>query len=168
MVADPASRWVVIGNSGSGKSTLAEHVGATLHLPTHDLDLLHWHLDGRKREEAAAIALVAEVAAGAAWVIEGVYGWLAEVALVRATALVWLDLPWAECRAGLLRRGLRRGMTTSDQDALLTWAEDYGTRTTPSSFVGHERLYRAFAGGKARLRARTEITSFVELGLSFA
>ena len=42
MVADPASRWVVIGNSGSGKSTLAEQVGMALHLPVYDLDLIHW------------------------------------------------------------------------------------------------------------------------------
>ena len=103
---------------------------------------------------------MADVAAGAAWVIEGVYGWLADVALALATALVWLDLPWAECRGGLLRRGLRRGMTPSDQDALLAWASAYWTRDTPSSFAGHARLYHAFGGDKTRLRTRAEISAF--------
>jgi adenylate kinase family enzyme len=153
-------RLMIIGNGGSGKSTLAERVGAALLLPNHDLDHLHWHTDGRKRGEAEAMALVADVAAGPAWIIEGVYGWLAEVALVRATALVWLDLPWAECQEGLLRRGLRRGMTPSDQDALLAWARAYWTRTSPSSFTGHERLYNAFGGYKWHLRSRAELLAF--------
>ena len=34
---------------------------------------------------------------------EGVYGWLAEVAVPRATALIWLDIPWDVCREGCWR-----------------------------------------------------------------
>ena len=160
MVPDPEPRWIVIGNSGSGKSTLARHVGATLGLPVHDLDFVHWDADGRKRDEVDAKARVARVAAGDVWVIEGVYGWLAEVALPRAGTLIWLDLLWPECRWGLLARGLRRGMTQGDQDALLAWAQDYWTRTTPSSFAGHQRLYRMFEGSKAHLRTRDETAAF--------
>jgi hypothetical protein len=104
---------------------------------------------------------VADLAEGQGWVIEGVYGWLAEVALPRADALVWLDMPWDDCRAGLLARGLRRDMKPSDQDALLAWAQDYWTRTTPTSFAGHERLYRLFEGRKKRLHTRDEIAAFV-------
>jgi adenylate kinase family enzyme len=153
-------RVTIIGNSGSGKSTLAERVGAALLLPSHDLDHLHWHADGRKRDEVEAKALVAEIATGPAWIIEGVYGWLAEVALRRATALVWLDLSWAECQDGLLRRGLRRGMTQSDQEALLVWASTYWTRNSPSSFRGHERLYDKFSGPKWHLQSRAELSAF--------
>jgi adenylate kinase family enzyme len=74
MLADntlPALPWVVIGNSGSGKNTLAEDMGAALHLPVFDLDLVHWRPDGPKRDEAEAKAQLAEIAAGPAWVIEG-------------------------------------------------------------------------------------------------
>lgn len=167
MAPDPGSRWIVIGNSGAGKSTLAVHVGATLGLPIHDLDLVHWHADGRKRDEADAKARVARVAAGDSWVIEGVYGWLAEVALPWASMLIWIDLPWPECRAGLLARGLRRGMRQSDQDALLAWAQDYWTRMTPSSFAGHERLYRMFDGSKVHLCTRDELAAFVLRQIAF-
>lgn len=159
---EPAWRWLIIGNSGSGKSTLAERIGQDLHLPIYDLDLVHWHRDGRKRDEGQAIARVAEIAAEDGWVIEGVYGWLAHIALARVTALIWLDLSWDECRAGLLARGLRRGMTSLDQDALLAWAEEYWTRTTPSSFTGHEGIYRTFTGSKAHLRTRIDVAAFVE------
>lgn len=164
MVTDPASRRMVMGNSGSGKSALAARIGTSPHLPIHDLDLVHWHADGRRRAGAEARARVAEIAAENAWVIEGVYGWLAKVALMRATTLVWLDLPWAECRAGLLARGLRRGMTPNDREALLAWAEACWTRDTPSSFTGHGQLYRRFEGSKAHLRTRAEVVAFQRRG----
>ena len=35
---------------------------------------------------------------------------------------------------------------TEDQVKLLAWAEAYGTRTTPSSYAGHARLFASFAG----------------------
>ena len=65
MIAEPASRWILIGNSGSGKSTLADRVGVSLNLPVYDLDLIHWHADGRKRDEVDRVerenrALIAE------------------------------------------------------------------------------------------------------------
>lgn len=161
MVRSLPVHWVIIGNSGSGKSTLAERLGAALDRPVHDLDLVHWHPDGRKRDEDEAKARVAGIAATDAWIIEGVYGWLSEVALVRATLLIWLDIPWEACRYGLLARGLRRGMTLDDQRDLLAWAQDYRTRTTSSSFTGHQRIYDAFAGEKVRLRTRDEVAAFV-------
>ena len=46
--------------------------------------------------------------------IEGVFGELAQVALSRATVLVWLDLSWGECRRGLLQRGLHYGYDPAD------------------------------------------------------
>jgi adenylate kinase family enzyme len=153
-------RLMILGNSGSGKSTLAAQVGAALLLPSHDLDHLHWQADGRQRDAAEARALVADVSTGPAWIIEGVYGWLAEVALLRATDLIWLDLPWAECQDGLLRRGLRRGMTQHDQTELLAWAGAYWTRTSSSSFRGHELLYNGFAGSKRHLKSRAELSAF--------
>ena len=78
-----------------------------------DLDEIHWQGDtyGSKREEKEARDMVAERASHPAWIIEGVYGWLASVALPRATALIWLDLPWEQFRAGLIERGPRRNIS---------------------------------------------------------
>ncbi len=97
------TRWVVIGNSGSGKSTLAECLGTALSVPVHDLDLVHWHPDGVKRDEDEARERVAGIAASDAWIIEGVYGWLSQVALARATLLIWLDLPVGGLPGGFAR-----------------------------------------------------------------
>jgi hypothetical protein len=126
-----------------------------------DLDLFHWCRNGLKREPSAAKEMVAQAASGPRWVIEGAYGWLAAVALPRATALIWLDLPWSECRAGLLGRGLRRGMSHDDQAALLSWASAYWERGTSTSYRGHLRLFEDFEGEKLRLRTRSEVDALV-------
>ena len=120
-------RTLVIGNSGSGKSSLAEGLSALTDAPIYDLDLILWKDDGygAKHDENVARQKVADIAATQHWVIEGVYGWLAEVAVPRATALIWLDVSWDVCRDGLLARGQRRGGTEAHFAELLKWAEAY-------------------------------------------
>lgn len=156
-----AQRLLIIGNSGSGKITLAACIMPRSQRSVLDLDAVHWRADGRKREELLARQTVAALAAEPRWIIEGVYGWLAEVAVARATALIWTDLPWSECQDGLLRRGLRRGMTETDRTALVAWAAAYWTRRTPSSWAGHLRLFEDFPGEKARLSMRLAVDLFV-------
>lgn len=153
-----SERVVVIGNGGSGKSTFAENLAALTRAPVIDLDLLVWE-DGHgpKRDEEITKRQVLEAAAASRWIIEGVYGWLAEMALPRATALIWLDLPWSLCRDGLLARGQRRGGTAADFAELLEWSEAYWQRQTSSSFTGHTRLFDDFPGFKLRLRDRGQI-----------
>jgi adenylate kinase family enzyme len=114
----PGSRVVIIGNSGSGKSTLAQELAQRLGASATDLDHIHWRDSyGIKRDEDAAKRMVADASAESKWIIEGVYGWLAEVALPRATSLIWLDMPWTICREGLSARGRRRGASEGDHAA---------------------------------------------------
>ncbi|CAN5131251.1 hypothetical protein BH11PSE4_BH11PSE4_24310 [soil metagenome] len=152
---------VIIGNSGSGKSTLARSLESSVGGECIDLDRIHW-LDkvGTKRAEAEAIAMVAALAEKPRWIIEGVYGWLAEAAFPRATSLIWLDMPWSVCREGLASRGPSTGATAEDHCALLAWAEAYWQRRTPSSYEGHLRLFDQFKGIKRRVTCRAEIPSF--------
>jgi adenylate kinase family enzyme len=157
-----SKRLLIIGNSGSGKSTLAGAVGSRTSQPVFDLDAIHWQDHGHKRDEAIARNMVAEIAAQPHWIMEGVYGWLAEAALPRATALIWTDLPWPECRAGLLGRGPRNGMSEVDQVKLLAWAEEYWTRTTSSSVSGHQRIFDSFAGDKLKVTSRHEADRFMD------
>lgn len=144
------SRTLIIGNSGSGNSTLSTRLSALLAIPAIDLDTLHWEAGryGVKRDENTARQLVRAAAGEPRWIMEGVFGWLADVAVPRATALLWLDLPWENCREGLVQRGLRRGATDQDHAQLLEWAEAYWDRKTPSSFAGHLRIFESFSGEK--------------------
>ena len=156
-------RTLIIGNSGSGKSTLAQQLASLVHAPAIDLDLLHWEADGygAKRDENAARQLVLAAADESSWIIEGVFGWLAEVAVPRATTLIWLDVPWSICHAGLLARGPRRGSTAQDNTDLLKWAEAYWDRKTPSSFTGHLAIFEHFPRPKYRLGSREKMSEFL-------
>jgi len=155
-------RTVVVGNSGSGKSSLARSIAELISAPAIDLDHIRWQGEtyGAKQDESIGKRLVAEVAAKPAWVIEGVYGWLARVALPSATVLIWLDLPCEDCRAGLMARGLRRGMTSADHATLVTWAAEYWTRDSSSSYYGHPCLFEAFNCPKLRFTTRSQVEQF--------
>jgi adenylate kinase family enzyme len=159
-----SKRILIIGNSGAGKSFLAGGLADLLKLPAVDLDGLHWEDDryGRKRAEAEARELAEAAATPPDWIIEGVYGWLAEAVIPRTTDLVWLDLPWAVCRAGLLARKAGRGQSTSDSLQLLDWAVAYWERQMPSSFAGHARIFEGFTGAKFRPQSRGEVDALVD------
>ena len=154
-------RMIVIGNSGSGKTTFAAQIAASLRCPHVDLDTVYWQDQIRlaKRVEPAAKQMVAALAARPHWVIEGVYGWLADVAAPRATALIWLNLPWAECKAGLEARGPGYSPSQAEYDALLAWAERYWSRDTPSSEAGHRKIFDAFSGYKVALSRRADVAA---------
>lgn len=156
-------RTLIIGNSGSGKSTLGVRLNSFTSIPIVDLDLLHWedHGYGRKRDEDAARTMLKKIASQETWIIEGVYGWLAAVAIPRTTSLIWLDLPWLLCQAGLVARGPRRGATLQDVAELTDWAEQYWKRTTSSSFAGHAHIYETFSGPKFRLQSHAEIDALL-------
>lgn len=164
MLEPLTERTVIIGNSGSGKSTLAEAIANLAHIPAIDLDLLHWEEGGYglKRNEDVARKMVLDISDQPRWIIEGAFGWLAEVALPKATALIWLDFPWSLCRAGLLACGLRRGATSHDATELMKWAEAYWTRLTPSSFAGHSKMFNEFSGAKLRLENREQAAQLLK------
>ena len=155
-------RIVIIGNSGSGKTTLARALADQLGVSAIDLDRIHWQgAVGVKRDEEQAKSMVAELAEHPRWIIEGVYGWLAEVALPRATSLIWLDLPWSICRESLAHRGPWRGASKAEHEDFLQWAEAYWQRTTPSSFAGHFAQFESFPDMKFRLKSRAEADRFI-------
>jgi adenylate kinase family enzyme len=157
------SRVVIIGASGSGKSRLAKALAVRLGCEAIDLDRVHWQDGvGSKRDEGETRAIVAACAAQPRWIIEGVFGWLAEVALPSATSLIWLDLPWSVCREHLERRGRWPGATADQHADFLAWAAAYWQRKTPSSFEGHRALFDRFEGARWRLESRADIARFIE------
>src|ERR1700730_4235832 len=158
-------RTVIIGNSGSGKSTLATRIAEYAKCAVVDLDMIHWDGDGfgKKRDEGLAKQMTASISVEPHLVIEGIYGWLADVATPRATALIWLNLPWNECKAGLERRGPRRVASDVEFAQLMLWAERYWIRQTPSSFVGHSKIFDQFTGKKIALDHRPAVSEFLKL-----
>jgi adenylate kinase family enzyme len=156
-------RTLIIGNSGSGKSTLADQISSASRCPHVRLDDIYWidPLLLRKRGAVAAQNLLAVTVAQPSWVVEGVFGWLIDRAVPRATRLIWLDPPWEDCRAGLMARG-PCGVSDEEFTGLRVWAEAYWTRQSSSSHAAHQRIFDAFAGEKVRIGSRDMVSVLTE------
>jgi adenylate kinase family enzyme len=158
---DQFSRTVILGNGGSGKSWLAGRLASAVGASATDLDSIHWLPGGfnARRDPALAVAMVREAASRERWILEGVYGWLAEPALPRATALILLDIDDRECVANVRARGLRDGEDEASLASLVDWIADYRVRQNANSFHRHEQLFDRFEGAKRRLTSRDQIAA---------
>lgn len=165
-------RIVIIGNSGSGKTFLAHAWSAGSGIPVVHLDEIFWLPGGfnRKRPSDEADAMIRAEVTKDEWIVEGVFGNLAEKFLHRATHLVWLDLPWEACRAGLLERESESSRQLDLEQAegnfqkLLTWAAAYQDREGDCSQAGHLRIFEEFSGAKTRITERDEVHMTIESG----
>ena len=101
-------RVVVLGMGGAGKSVLARRLGAAWALRVLHLDAVFWGPGWRPTPPEVWPDVVAGLASGERWVIEGAYSEVVEVALPRAQLAVFLDLPRRVTLPRLLRRPLRR------------------------------------------------------------
>ena len=81
----------IIGTTGSGKSTLAKSLSARLGLPHTELDDLYWLPEWRERDKGEFRELVDQATAAPAWVIDGGYSEVRDLAWGRADTLIWLD-----------------------------------------------------------------------------
>ncbi|MGM4879112.1 AAA family ATPase [Rhizobium leguminosarum] len=158
-------RMLIMGNGGAGKSWLARRVGEQLHHPVVHLDDMHWEPGryGIDRDRALRDEMVKAAAEGNAWVMEGVYGQLANIVLNRTTILVWIDLPEEECIANIKLRGIQGGETETQFDGLLKWVAEYRSRTNNwNSWETHARLFSVFTRPKFLLSSREAVTDFAD------
>jgi adenylate kinase family enzyme len=164
------ARTVIIGNSGSGKSHLAESLSTIYSAPIVHLDQLFWMPGGfnEKRPKDEIKNEIERKRKDSLWIVEGVFGELAELFLPWARSLIFLDLAWPVCRAGLLARGSessgQRDAVSAEENfkKLLLWAEQYWIRTNLCSHSGHQRLFSNFTGLKFKLTSRAEVDTFLE------
>ncbi len=133
----PYRRICVVGTTGSGKSTMAEALAERLHIPHIELDAIHWQPGWKEADRLQTRARVAEIVQSDAWVMDGNYGFLQDIVLPRAEAVVWLDFPlapivwrlwWRTWRRVVKREVLwgtnmeRLGEQFFSKDSLFLWA----------------------------------------------
>ena len=138
---------IILGNSGSGKSWLAKHLGNIFGAPVIHLDDFFWEPGGfdSKRSSEEVALLIQRSKNQESWIVEGVFGELAEHYLDVAELLVWLDIDWEICRSRLERRGSEskrhqeREQSQEGLRKLLEWASLYHQRQFQKSFLfsGH-------------------------------
>ena len=164
------TRIAIIGNSGSGKSHLARSLSALYSLPVIQLDQLFWMPGGfnEKRPKDEMSRDVELKQKDDSWIVEGVFGELAELFLPRAQTLIYLDMDWATCQSGLTSRGSESSRQADPVQAeanfrkLLLWAEQYWIRTDLRSHAGHLWLFSNFAGHKSKFTTRAEVDEFLK------
>lgn len=102
------SRVSVVGTSGSGKSTLARSLAEAAGVPHVELDALHWEPGWRPADPGVFRARVEQAVAGPRWVCDGNYSAVRDLVWKRATAIVWLDLPFGLVFCRAVSRTFRR------------------------------------------------------------
>jgi adenylate kinase family enzyme len=170
MNRDLFSRMAIIGNSGSGKTVLASKLSEALSIPIIHLDKLFWEPGGfnQKRPKETVYQEIDLLKVNEAWIVEGVFGELAQEFLERANCLIWLDMDWEYCRSNLIQRGTESNSQLDpiqaeiNFGALLEWASHYWDRDDLRSYQGHARLYSSFFGKKFHTKNRDEVDRLLE------
>ncbi|MEA5248102.1 hypothetical protein [Vibrio parahaemolyticus] len=94
------------------------------------MDSIVWESGGynQKRSTGAIENEIANIKSQCNWVVEGVFGALAEQLIFSADMLLFLDLEWSECESSLYARGSESSKQLNEEQAeknfreLLKWA----------------------------------------------
>jgi adenylate kinase family enzyme len=161
-------KTIIIGNSGSGKSWLARCLVAGSDTPIVHLDDLFWEPGGfdKKRYPEELDLLIEKSKRTASWIVEGVFGELAERYFADAELLIWLDIEWEICKTRLLARGseskrhLGREQSEEALKRLVDWASRYYDRSDLRSYVGHQALIDNFPEKTLRSTSEEEVNRY--------
>ncbi|NLF02781.1 MAG: adenylate kinase [Anaerolineales bacterium] len=104
-------RIAVVGTSGSGKTVLAEQVAQQLGIRHVELDALYWGPDWEPVPFDVFRQRITEALNGYAWVVDGNYSKVRDIAWARVQTVVWLDYPLVVVLARLICRTVRRSLT---------------------------------------------------------
>lgn len=103
-------RVAVVGTSCSGKTTFAAALAAQLQVPHIELDALYWRADWVPAPREVFRQAVATAISAECWVSDGNYGVVRDLVWARATAVIWLDYPFATVLGRALCRTARRAL----------------------------------------------------------
>ena len=156
-------RIVVFGNSGSGKTTLAKLLSQSNELAHFDLDSIAWlptDPPERRPLKDSAAQINEFIASNDGWVIEGCYADLIEIALPRASEMIFLNLSVDDCIANARNRPWEPHKYPSKEaqdgnlQMLIDWISAYPDRDDVCSLRAHLALYEQFQGTKAMETSR--------------
>jgi len=159
-------RVAVLGNSGSGKSTLARALASQSHGALLDLDTVMWEpgqIAVARSADAAKADLQAFCADHEHWVVEGCYASLVAEALRYSPTLFFLNPGVEQCLANCRARPWEPHKYSSKQEQderlefLLSWVQEYYTRSGDMSLMAHRACFDAYSGAKVELKMQFEV-----------
>jgi len=164
------NKIIIIGNSGSGKTWLGNRLSSILGIPHILLDNIFWEPGGYniKRSESDVEVGIKSIQNAECWVSEGVFGHLVEPLIAFADTLIYINLPWGECRNNLIKRGsessrqLEPKRAEENFQSLLKWASEYEVRDSKASKGFHNLLFEKFSRQKYMLINREEMDQLIE------
>jgi len=149
---------LIFGNSGSGKSTLAKTlVNKEKGLVHLDLDVVAWLPETPPQRvplKESKHKIENFIISNTAWVIEGGYTDLLEIAAPFANEAVFMNLSIFECvenaknRPWEIHKYENREAQDNNLKMLINWIEKYTERDDVFSFNSHLRFYEGFVGKK--------------------
>ncbi len=162
-------RILIIGNSGSGKTWLGNALSQSKKIPLFHMDAIRWGKGGYEiRRSASDIAKDLDALKKKdQWILEGVFGKMAEACLPFSTLLIWLDLPWEDCKQNLISRGpqFEEFLDPCEKEKalakLIEWASEHESRTDANSWSFFNDLYKDFKHKKICLRSREDLMVFI-------
>jgi adenylate kinase family enzyme len=136
---------------------------------TH-LDQIFWLLGGfdEKRDAPEVANIVDSKRIAPSWIVEGIYGDLAQQFASQAEVLIWLDLPWSVCEARLKLRGseskahMNREQSLHGLQALVQWACNYPSRQGSSGRTAHLSIFEAFPGQRHHFESEAEVQRYLD------
>jgi adenylate kinase family enzyme len=147
-------RVLVMGSTGSGKSTFARTLSAKLGCPHIEQDALNWDPGWRNLSQDDPDELrrrMQAAMAAEAWTSCGNYSVIRQMALRRATHLVWLDYSRAVVMSRVLGRSLRRALGggelwagTGNREDVRRWlSKEHPIRWAWDTYERRQREYTA-------------------------
>lgn len=143
---------LIIGNSGSGKSWLGRELSSKHNIPVFEMDKVVWETGGfnKKRSKEDLANSIIEIKKKGCWIVEGVFGDVAEKFIDEATELIWLNHDWSKCLENLKKRGPNYDTYENSKDAekafdeLVEWASKYWERDGYCCYNFHKELETSF------------------------
>jgi hypothetical protein len=149
-------RIAVVGPVASGKTSVAARLGASLLLPTFDLDDFYWRQTPLPTNEEWA-ATHREMIRREQWIISADYRAVADARFSAADTVVWLDLPRYVCLYGATLRKLMGNPASLIDCWQWIWRyAKHGRHDTATSLADPRLTCRIY-----RLRSSGDVTAFL-------
>ena len=149
---------------------MASQLAEKLNIPVIHFDKHFWEPGGfnRKRDKLIVFQEIRDLSKNQNWIMEGVFGELAEIALEEATLVLFLDKSWEECQEALFSRGSESSKQLDPAQAeesfrqLIEWAKQYWDRTDLRSQIGHRSLLEKAPCKKLIVKTRAEMKEIIQ------